>query len=143
MKTISPDIIVRWHFLSPEDPGWKSMRCLYAYVAPNKKEILYIGKCWGVTVKARWVRTAKESFWNDLERNRKIEEHFVLLGEVGLTYRRRLTNELLADVESLLIMGEQPWGNIQCKESRIPRPGLVVRCAGSWPGKARFYKDNA
>lgn len=143
MKTISSDITVQWHFLAPDDPGWKSMRCLYAYVAPNKKEILYIGKSWGVTVKARWNRTAKEDFWNDLERKRKIRKHFALLGEVDLTHRVRLTKELLADVESLLILGEQPWGNIQSKLSRIPRPGLVVECSGSWPGQARFYKDNA
>ena len=49
------------------------MRCLYAYVAPNKKEILYIGKSWGVTVRGRWGRDAKSSFWDDLEKERKIK----------------------------------------------------------------------
>ena len=143
MKTISPDIIVRWRFLPPEDPDWQSMRCLYAYVAPNKKEILYIGKSWGVTVRGRWGRDAKSSFWDDLEKKQKIKKHFVLLGEVSLTYSGRLTEKLLADIESLLIMGEQPWGNIQSKKSRIARPGLTIECSGSWPGQARFYQDNA
>lgn len=143
MKSMSPDINVRWRYLTREDLDWASMRCLYAYVAPNNKEILYIGKSWGVSVKARWGRTAKERFWDDLERNRKIKSHFALLGSVSLTYRGRLTSELLSDIESLLIQGEQPWGNIQSKQSRIPRPGLVVECSGSWPGQARFYKDNA
>jgi hypothetical protein len=68
-RITSPDIIVRWRFLPPEDSGWNSMRCLYAYVAPNMKEILYIGKSWGV--KARWDRTAKENFWNDLVKRTK------------------------------------------------------------------------
>jgi hypothetical protein len=143
MKTISPDINVHWRYLTLDDPDWASMRCLYAYVSPNKNEILYIGKSWGVSVKARWGRTAKKSFWNDLERKRRIKNHFALLGTISLTYKGRLTSELLSDIESLLIRGEQPWGNIQCKQSRIPRPGLVVECAGSWPGQARFYKDNA
>jgi hypothetical protein len=143
MKTISPDIVVRWRFLAPEDFGWDSMQCLYAYIAPDKKEILYIGKSWSVSVKGRWNRNAKEKFWNDLERKRKIKSHFALLGEVSLTYTGRLTDKLLADVESLLILGEQPWGNIQSKQERIARPGLVVECSGSWLGQAKFYKDNA
>ena len=143
MKTISPDIIVHWRFLPLEDPSWQSMRRLYAYVAPNKKEILYIGKSWGVTVKGRWGRDAKSAFWEDLEKKRKITKHFALLGEVNLTYSGRLTEKLLADTESLLIMGEQPWGNIQCRQSRIARPSLTVECAGSWPGQAKFYRDNA
>lgn len=139
MKTISPDIIVRWRFLAPEDSGWDSLRGLYAYIASDKKEILYIGKSWSVTVKGRWNRNAKERFWNDLERKRKIKGHFALLGEVSLTYTGHLTNKLLADVESLLIFGEQPWGNIQSKQERIARPGLVVECSGSWLGHFSFF----
>ncbi|MGH8322034.1 MAG: hypothetical protein ACRESI_08775 [Gammaproteobacteria bacterium] len=142
VESITPAIIVRWHFLAPKDSDWQSIRCLYAYVAPNKKEILYIGKSWGVTVKRRWVRDAKRNFWNDLEKNRKIKNHFVLLGDLALTYGGRLTEMLLADVESLLIICEQPWGNIQSKQSRIARHGLIVQCSGSWPGQAKFYQDN-
>jgi hypothetical protein len=143
IEKISPDIVVEWRILKADDEGWSSSRCLYAYITTNKKEILYIGKAWGVTVKGRWNRASKENFWNDLERKRGIFEHLVLLGNVTLSYSGRLTSELLVDIETLLIMGEQPWGNIQSKQSRIPRPGLVVECAGVWPGQARFYADNA
>jgi len=142
-EKISPDIIVNWKFLKPEDFEWGERRCLYSYIAPNKKEILYIGKSWGVTVKGRWKREAKENFWSDLERDRGISGHFALYGAVLLNYSGRLTEKLLADTESLLIMAEQPWGNIQSKNSRILRPSLIVECSGSWPGNARFYKDNA
>jgi len=45
------------------------------------REILYIGKSWGVTVRGRWNRTAKEGFWDDLETERGIHEHRVLFGE--------------------------------------------------------------
>ncbi len=142
MNKIFPDAVVRWRFLRPEDEGWKSLQCLYAYLAPNKKEILYIGKAWGVTARARWNRAGKENFWHDLEKQRKIFKHFVLLGNVNLTYRGQLTEKLLADIESLLIMGEKPWGNILSKKSRISRPGLIVKCEGEWPGKVKFYIDN-
>ncbi len=143
MKSISPDIIVLWRFLPLADPDWESVRCLYAYLAPDGKEILYIGKSWSVTVKGRWNRDAKYGFWDDLEKKRKIKRHGVLLGEVSLTYNGRLTTKLLADTESLLITAEQPWGNIQSKQSRIARPGLTIECSGKWPGQAKFYQDNA
>jgi hypothetical protein len=142
IKNISPDIIVKWRLLQPDDEGWLSSQCLYAYITVDKKEILYIGKAWGVSVRGRWNRASKENFWDDLERKRRIFNHLVLLGKLTITYSGRLTSKLLADTESLLIMGEQPWGNIQSRKSRIKRPGLIVKCEGEWPGKVRFYKDN-
>jgi hypothetical protein len=92
-------------------------------------------------VRARWHRFAKEGFWNDLEKHRKIKNHYTLLGEVNLAYKGRLTDQLLADVESLLILTEQPWGNIQSKQSRISRHGLVVQCSGTWPSRQEVYSD--
>lgn len=142
MTNISPHAIVQWRILTPQDEGWKSLRCLYAYLSHDQKEILYIGKAWGVSVRGRWNRAGKMRFWDDLENKRKIIKHLVLLGIVELTYSGRLTETLLMDIESLFIMGEQPWGNIQCKNSRIHRPGLIIKCEGTWPGKAKFYKDS-
>lgn len=142
IKNISPDIIIQWRLLQPNDEGWSSLRCLYAYITTSKKEILYIGKAWSVTVRDRWNRASKDNFWNDIERERRIFKHLVLIGHITLSYSGRLTPKLLADIESLLIMGEQPWGNIQSRESRIARPGLIVKCEGKWPGKVRYYKDN-
>lgn len=141
MNEIIADIEIKWSFLLEEDERWNTLRCLYAYVLPDSKETLYIGKSWGVTVKGRWNRSAKENFWDDLESLRGIQQHAVLLGEPYLPPRKRLTHQLLADVESLLIMAEQPWGNIQSMKSRIERPGLVVHCSGDWLGKSSHYKD--
>lgn len=141
--SISPDITIRWHPLTADHEGWKTKRCLYAYLAPRTNEILYIGKAWGVTVRGRWSRTAKENFWKDLERERGIRAHSPLFGEVELHYPGNLSSKLLADIESLLIAAEQPWGNIQSRNSRIARPGLAVKCIGRWPGRARIYVDNA
>ncbi len=138
---MEPTAEVIWRFLRERDEGWSAIRCLYAYLAPRTKEILYIGKAWGVSVRERWSRSAKAEFWADLERRRGIRSHGVLLGELALPRNVRLTQHLLADIESLLIHELKPWGNIQCRDSRISRPGLMVRCRGSWPVGQTMYRD--
>ena len=114
------------------DDGWYQLRCLYAYWARND-ELLYIGRAWGKTVYERWRREAKAHFWNDLERDRKFFEHGVTVGTIDLMSNERLTKQLLSDVESLLIYQTKPWGNIQCRDDRIVRPGLIVNCRGDCP----------
>ncbi len=131
---------VAWRALGENDEGWNAYRCLYAYLTPSGQEILYIGKSWGDTVRQRWNRSAKEGFWDDLERKRKIKNHIPLLGEIEVDFGSRFTQALLADIESLLIFHEKPWGNIQSQQSRISRPELSVRCRGDWPGR-RHYLD--
>ncbi len=134
-------VTVRWTPLDNEGthPLWSAECGLYAYVGP-KSEILYIGKVDGTTVRQRWSRSGKESFWDDLERERKIFKHAAIFGAIELETGSRLTRELLADIESLLITRVQPWGNIQSRKTRISRPGLHVRCAGSWPlRKCQFH----
>jgi hypothetical protein len=64
----------------------------------------------------------------------------VLVGEFH--YRDRLTRELVADVESLLIALLRPPGNISATCTRIARPGLRVRCTGThWPSVSRYFID--
>ena len=130
---------VRWKGIAgPKDPAWRTRRCLYAYLAPDGQEVLYVGKAWGKsTVRSRWNADDKDGFWDDLEQQRDIHKHVVLVGRVSVGDGDRLTNELLLDSESLLIYRVKPWGNIQAKESRIRRPGLRVRSSGDdWPGPA-------
>ena len=56
---------------------------------------------------------------------------------------RRVTHQLLADVESLLIHKLQPWGNIQRRTSRIERQNLIVQCRGDWLSGRAVYRDAA
>jgi hypothetical protein len=61
MKT-SSDLVVRLHWKyvgGDDDPRWQYQRALYAYLAPQRGEILYLGKCDGTTVRARWSYSAK------------------------------------------------------------------------------------
>ena len=133
-------IKIDWKALRDDDPDWNYRGCLYAYLTTNSKEILYIGKAWGVTVRSRWSRSGKEKFWDDLETQRKIYKHIPIIGKLRLPSRQRLTAQLLADVESLLIGMEEPWGNIQSRDTRISRPGMTVECSGKWPGR-KVYHD--
>lgn len=133
-------IEVKWEILDESDPDWECCRCLYAYLTPNGKQILYIGKAWGATVRNRWSRSGKEEFWEDLEKKTRIRRHIPLIGKIYLRVGQRLTRELLSDIESLLIKTEKPWGNIQSRNRRIARPGMRVICNGRWPGR-EIYVD--
>lgn len=134
--------VIYWsHITEDRDARWSLVRVLYAYVSQNDHEILYIGKADGVTVRQRWNRLAKENFWKDLEQVRHIFKHAVLVGEIQMDAGCRLTRELLADIESLLIKHVGSWGNIQSRNSRISRPGLRVICRGDWPLEKHEFDD--
>ena len=134
-------IQIHWTAINgKEDPLWSSSGVLYVYIAPGS-EILYIGKADGAasTVRSRWNADDKAGFWHDLKWERGINRHSVVVGGVDVGPGRRLSRQLLADLESLLIKREQPWGHIQGrKERNHSRPGLEVRCNGSWPGRHRY-----
>lgn len=132
------DITLRWHDLGDDDdPRWRYSRALYAYLSPRSLEILYIGKADGCSVRGRWRQ--KQIFWRDLEKERGIFNHTVIVAEMEADCR--MTRQLLADVESLLIYEVEPWGNIQCQKSRISRTGLKVECRGAWPLSRRVFRD--
>jgi len=132
---------LRWRIVSDDSDLWDYVRALYAYFTVDDKEILYIGKAARKTVRERWNRSAKKDFWDALEGERNIHEHIVRVGELWLDEGRKLSGELLLDVESLLIKRLRPWGNIRSRSSRISRPGLRVRCDGDWPLKRREFHD--
>lgn len=136
-------ILIRWSAIGGKaDPMWRWSGVLYSYIAPGGKEILYIGKADGATstVRSRWNADDKAGFWRELERERGIFKHAVVVGAIDVGIGGRLTRELLADLESLLIKWEQPWGNIQGRRVRnVFRPGMEVRCSGGWPGRKHYW----
>jgi hypothetical protein len=132
-------IEIRWRAVQSRSDAWNWSRCLYAYVDPKGMEILYIGKAWGTTVRQRFRAPDKVSLFEFLARELGVNRVEVLVGEPLLEPGRRLTRELLADVESLLIRRLRPRGNVTATQSRIARPGLEVLCTGHWPlTRARF-----
>lgn len=135
-------IEVEWTFLDDgRHPLWADCFCLYAYLHPDLDRLLYVGKADYSTVRARLHGDHKSDVFDDISREYGIDQVRVLHGELLLEEGRRRSSELLGDVESLLIMRLQPFGNIQSRSSRIIRPGLRVRCTGDWPFKRFRFHD--
>lgn len=132
---------IHWRqLIGLEDEGWNMSRCLYAYTTVNSNEILYIGKADRASISERWKDKDKQKLFADLEKQRQIYQHIVLFGNMELELGEKFSWQFLSDIESLLIAFEQPWGNIQCKNTRISRSNLEVKCVGNWIGN-KFYLD--
>lgn len=144
MKTFSNviDVTLHWYPIKGEDdPRWDYDLALYAYIAPEG-QILYIGKCDRTTVRKRWCYSSKSGAWDSI--NEVCDTSAVVVAEIKTD--ARLTRELLADIESLLIhqvQQIQPLHNVQNIRSRgrHSRPGMRVKCRGAWPLDEKIFVD--
>ena len=133
---------IPWEELrDPQDPCWGATFCLYAYLHPDRNRILYIGKSDYQTVRQRLYGDHKADLFDFLWRQYRIEQVRVLQGDLVLDGGGRRSSQLLADVESLLIMRLQPPGNVAYTRSRAYRPGLRIQCTGDWPFKRSGFHD--
>jgi len=137
----SADATIDWRVLEAGDDELYSSQCLYVMAHPVTRKILYLGKADYSTVARRLLCGSKLGVWEALD-SYDLEGCAVLVGQVQMPRGKRLSSKLLANIESLLIMIEQPPGNSHCKRSRLPRPGLLVRCVGDWKGRGEYYLDN-
>src|SRR5712692_6555124 len=116
------DVWVHWAELRREQNRlWSANYCLYSYLHPHRDSVLYIGKAGGSTVRQRLSGDHKYWLFQDIRKDYRIEGVRVLVGVLELEKGRYRTSELLADVESLLIMRLQPYGNRSGTKSRISR----------------------
>jgi hypothetical protein len=134
-----PEIIWK-RIRADRDPLWNVQRGVYAYTS-DLGEILYIGKVHGTTVRRRTQPSAKPRLWNFLLDELGIYEFGVIVGLVQLEPGKKMSRFLLADIESLLINQIGPCGNISCRDTRISRPGLLVKCKGSWTYSQKTFRD--
>ena len=138
-------LLVRLHWYGVgenDDSRWRHDLALYAYLAPVKAEIYYIGKCDRTSVRGRWCYSAKPDAWDCIQRRSKT--HRLIVAEIET--EQRLTRELVSDVESLLIYRVhqiQPLCNLQNTTSRGShcRPGMKVECLGVWPLRQKTFRD--
>jgi hypothetical protein len=141
--SMNKDFSIRLYWyncVDDDDPRWDYSIALYAYLAPMKAAIYYLGKCYGTTVRRRWNYDAKSDVWNHLSRFSKY--HRTIIAEIET--KQRLTRELLSDIESLLIYEIDPCCNVQNTRSRgkHSRPGMRIECRGkAWPLSRRVYRD--
>lgn len=138
------DVVLRWHEADPKniyDGPWQWSRCLYAYVHPAERRVLYIGKTDDQTVRQRFVSNFQRKF-QDLYARLNILKVDVIAADIELRQSARLTREWIDDLESLLIMRLQPPLNKSKKRSRgSSRPGTVVVCSGDWPLQQSRFVD--
>ena len=134
-------IDIVWKSIGEDDEELDLCRVLYAYVHPERNEILYIGKADQSSVKDRLRGEHKRSVFDYLEDEFGIEEMELIVGELRIPQGNRFSSELLADIESLLIYELSPPANIQAISTRISRPGLVVVCDGDWPCEYDEFTD--
>ena len=132
---------VEWTRLKERDPLWQDRLCLYAYSDARTKRILYLGKADYQSVRQRLHGQHKDEIFYYCERRLGVEELDCLHGQLWPEEGRRRSSQLLADVESLLIMRLQPPCNVACTQSRYMRLGLRVKCVGDWPHRRTGFHD--
>lgn len=134
-------IKIEWSYTGPGKESLEFSRVLYAYLHPGTNEILYVGKADRCSVYERFRGSHKEAIFSDIIKDLGLSTLRAIVGLLLIPPERKFSSELLADVESLLIIELQPTYNTQSRQSRISRPGLVVKCSGDWPLNVKTFKD--
>jgi hypothetical protein len=114
----------------------QATKAIYLLRRWRSREILYIGKASRQSVGRRWLCRSK----GRLHKLAK-KEHVQMCPLVaGLHTSRRITPQLIDDVERLLIFLLNPrWngpGKLAC---RLHHRELVVRCSGGWPHQRKLF----
>ena len=135
-------VVVDWQTLrSKRDPLWEACFCLYAYLHPQRRSLLYVGKADYCSIRQRWRGEHKDDLFDFFEESYGLRGVEVIQGEIEMPSKRRLSSALVCDIESLLIYRLRPPGNIAATRSRTLRPGLRVKCTGDWPLKRDGFWD--
>lgn len=138
---MSLPIEIEWSYTGSNEDNLDFSRVLYAYLHPDTEEILYIGKADRCSVYERLRGSHKEAIFSGISSDLRLSAIYAIVGLLFLPAERRFSSELLADIESLLIMELQPPYNTQSRQTRISRPGLVVKCSGEWPLQVTTFND--
>lgn len=137
------EIEIHWTFAENEDDEILGFhRVLYAYTDGSGKNIFYIGKADGCSVRDRLRGPHKKDVFDYLERIVGLSEYGLAVGEFFLPEGRRLSSELISDAESLLIYTLKPRANVQSVDSRIGRSGMELTCHGDWPYQENHFVDD-
>jgi hypothetical protein len=122
---------------------WEYTLALYGILHPDDDEFRYIGKADGCSVRSRWNAMDKhERVWRHIEFQRNLFEHRFIVAEFRIAEGRRLTRQLVCDVESFLIYHIKPWANTSNASSpgHYSRPDMVVYCQGHWPFRKKTFR---
>ena len=132
------DIFISWKRLTVRNSS--DSRVLYANIDSISDEILYIGKADFCSVYERLNGRDKKNLYRHFE-DIGIKKGRTIIGYIGKEEQKRLSQELLSDIESLLIKRIKPTGNVQSLRNRISRPGMRIFCEGHWPLEKATFID--
>lgn len=122
-----PTRAIRLHWRIPDDMTMHSTRAVYLMRKPGTRTIQYIGKAYRQSLLKRWECGSKDKWAGQKG------PHYAPLVS-GLFTTRKITPELINDVERLLIFMVQPILNHKGKSScRLHHRELTIHCAGAWP----------
>lgn len=115
MRKKDGKIVIDWRDVNAKSGRWfhrwTYTLALYAILHPDEPEVLYLGKADGTSVRRRWNASDKrERVWLRVEEQRQVFEHGFIIGEFLVFDGMRLTRQLVADIESLLIYSIQQMG---------------------------------
>jgi hypothetical protein len=133
---------VYWSIIESEDDGLLGESyCLYAYFYPSRSKITYVGQAYRHTVRQRLGGEHKRKLFGRIVAQGCQEPFALLHGVLKLEPGRRMSLELLTDVETLLIKRLNPPWNTQARKTRVARSGMVVICRGEWPLQRKRFVD--
>ncbi|SRR6266481_1243990 len=139
-------IIVDWLNISQNVKLWQRKRALYCILHPTQDTLLYLGRAVRSTVRRRWNAADKhERVWSRMADELGLDKHRIIVGTFKKVAERRISEEMISDVESLLIFRLRPLLNGQSTKTRgnYSRPGMTVHCTGAWPHRWKNYHDKA
>lgn len=140
------DVEVEWSEIQGlHDTQWDEGYCLYAYIAPDSPEILYIGHTKYSSIRQRKYGNHKVGVYQRILENTGLHKNElrVFRGDVWLEEGKRRSKKLLLQVETLLIHRIRPCGNTAYTRTRsIARLGMWVDCRGDWPHVQCQFRDS-
>jgi len=161
---MEPDVTIIWELVELQEPTWKDkissaitgrealepaeddedlwrqQRVLYAYIDPEDNEIIYLGKAWSHSTWSRFIAEDKEKVWEECGLSPTDVD--VIVGSIEMARGMRLTKEMLAVLEGLLIYRLEPECNKQSIYGGKSKEGLKVCCVGEWPYKTQQFIDD-
>src|SRR5438445_7777850 len=74
------DVTLDWY--EPNEEDWNEARCVYAYLEPETKKIIYIGKADDSSPRERWNGHERDGLFEFFKLELDLEECDVIFGEV-------------------------------------------------------------
>lgn len=97
------------------------------YMFLYESKILYIGQVYFKSLRERINEHLRgDSLWRWIERNYDSKNVSMMIAEIESMDQERITKQLVNDVESLLIITQQPEGNIQSTRTYYGRDLKIV-----------------